>query len=237
MNLVYWMQEYQPRFVVNYLITCMQPCVVKKSESSLANNCLTDYAITPKEYTMLAYMNHITDYGIIGTDEDVVFILKSDNIYNYRKCIISFAGAGRITGDLTNFIFYNSERTIYCGRQGIHAGVSDELLWHITHDTQYLNSIKPALETCHEVTCVGYSLGGALCNLFTMCANNINGVNNDDYQTLAWKKAVYSINGEDDDDNYAYENDSNYAYDDDNVNYGTEYDNYANENDVLVQQQ
>ena len=209
----------------------------KKSESTIAN-CLSDYGVTPKEWTMLAYMNHITDYGVVGTDEDVVFVLKNDNRYNYRKCIISFAGSGRITGDLTDFILSNSESTRYCGRQGIHAGVSDEL-WHITHDAQYFDSIKPALETCHEVTCVGYSLGGALCTLFTMCANNVNGANNDDYQTLAWKKALYSINDDDDDDDNADDDERNYANDDDNINYAKENDDayedkdddYANEDD------
>ena len=213
--------------LLDYLFVAM---CGKKSESTLAD-CLTDNGITSEEWTMLAYMNHITDYSIIGTDEDVVFILKNDNRHNYRKCIISFAGAGRITGDLTDFIFSNSESTRFCGRQGIHAGVSDEL-WHITHNTQYIDIIKPALETCHEVTCVGYSLGGALCNLFTMCANNFDGANNDDYQTLAWTKAVYSIDGDDDDDDYTYENDSNYVYNDDNINYATKYDDYyAKEND------
>jgi hypothetical protein len=130
------------------------------------------------------------------------------------------------------FLFENSRKTGYCGRYGVHAGVSDEL-WQITHDDQYSEIIKPALETCHEVTCVGFSLGGSLCNIFTMCANM--GENNldradgegedserlysipihyfyfndelicslrstpemyDDYNSLAWTKAV-SIDEED----------------------------------------
>lgn len=99
-------------------------------------------------------------------------VLKNDSdIDNRRRCIISFAAAGNAVGDHMKFLFEkNSRKTGYCGRYGVHAGVSDEL-WQITHDDQYSDIIKPALETCHEVTCVGFSLGGSLCNIFTMCAN------------------------------------------------------------------
>ena len=99
-------------------------------------------------------------------------VLKNDsNIDNRRRCIISFAAAGNVVGDHMKFLFEkNSRKAGYCGRYGIHAGISDEL-WQITHDDQYSDIIKPALETCHEVTCVGFSLGGSLCNIFTMCAN------------------------------------------------------------------
>jgi hypothetical protein len=65
-----------------------------------------------------------------------------------------------------------------------------------------------------------------------MCANNVNGANNDDYQTLAWKKALYSINDDDDDDDYADYDERNYANDDDNINYAKENDDtYADEDD------
>ena len=99
-------------------------------------------------------------------------VLKNDSdTDNRRRCIISFAAAGNAVGDHMKFLFgKNSRKAGYCGRYGIHAGVSDEL-WQITHDDQYSDIIKPALETCHEVTCVGFSLGGSLCNIFTMCAN------------------------------------------------------------------
>ena len=69
-------------------------------------------------------------------------------------------------------------------------GVRDEL-WQITNDQQYQDVIKPALETCHEVTCVGHSLGGSLCNIFTLCANHgmptdPDGL--DDWNALVWEK-------------------------------------------------
>jgi len=68
----------------------------------------------------------------------------------------------------------------------------------ITHDLQWDSEIRPALETCDEVTCVGHSLGGSLCNTFTMCANNgpeyLEGNTDpgmqDDYDSLKWTKKL-----------------------------------------------
>ncbi len=101
--------------------------------------------------------------------------------------------------DLMDFLFLNNKEQSYCGRNGVHAGVAHEL-WLLTHDSQYTSEIVPALETCHEVTCVGHSLGGALCNLFTMCANqgldnlqnsSLEDENWDDYESLIWTKKSY----------------------------------------------
>ena len=89
---------------------------------------------------------------------------------NFKKCIITFSGSESLVGDLSNFLFLNSGTTSYCGRDGVHIGVRNELR-QITHDEQWASAIKPQLETCHEVVCVGHSLGGALCNVLTMCAN------------------------------------------------------------------
>ena len=70
----------------------------------------------------------------------------------------------------------------------------------ITHDPLWASQIKPSLEKCHEVTCVGHSLGGALCNAFTMCANtgpeyligNQDDGMQDDYDAIAWTKKTIS---------------------------------------------
>lgn len=146
-------------------------------------------------YQLLAEMHHASSF-LSSTDYDGVVILKNDVSDSYRKCIISFEGSDGIA-DLTEFVGLNTMPTSYCGRSGIHSGVKNEL-WGITHDSQYASIIKPALETCHEVTCVGHSLGGSLCNLFTMCANQ--GRENleksygsdesqwDDYYSLIWTK-------------------------------------------------
>ena len=73
----------------------------------------------------------------------------------------------------------------------------------ITNDSQWAAVIKPSLETCDEVTCVGHSLGGALCNTFTMCANtgaeylvgNTNAEMQEDYDSLVWTKKLILAKG------------------------------------------
>lgn len=148
-----------------------------------------------------AYMKCETE-GLLS-DSDTVFILKKDDTStNYRSCIIGFQSSDTVM-DMMNFVSINNEETSYCGRYGVHTGTANEL-WHLTHDSQYASEIVPALETCHDVTCVGHSLGGALCNLFTMCANqglenlqnNESGLkddakNWDDYYSLIWTKKSY----------------------------------------------
>lgn len=145
-------------------------------------------------YSLLVHMNHESRF-VTATDNDSVIVLKNDNNPTFRKCIISFKNSDTLS-DLIGFVGRNNDATSFCGRSGVHSGVKDEL-WDIINDSQYTASIKPALETCHEVTCVGHSLGGALCNLFTMCANqgleNLNKFTNgndgwDDYYALTWTK-------------------------------------------------
>lgn len=165
--------------------------------------CLTNYrsdsinripGVSALGYQLLAEMQHQSSF-MSSTDSDAVIVLKNDVNDSYRKCIISFEGSDGLA-DLTEFVGWNNNPTSYCGRNGVHSGVKNEL-WSITHDSQYASIIKPALETCHEVMCVGHSLGGSLCNLFTMCANqgkeNLeNGYSDesqwDDYNTLIWTK-------------------------------------------------
>lgn len=151
-----------------------------------------------------AYMKSETE-GMLS-DSDTVIVLKKDNTStNYRSCIIGFQGSDSLL-DFSNFVSSNNEETSYCGRYGVHTGTANEL-WHLTHDSQYASEIVPALESCHEVTCVGHSLGGALCSLFTMCANRgleyLQNNNDsdlmfeedanhwDDYNSLIWTKKSY----------------------------------------------
>ncbi len=163
-----------------------------EQESSVANEGVARTGWEP-----YAYMKCETE-GLL-TDNDTVIILKNDDTStNYRSCIIGFQGSDSIM-DLMNFVSMNNEETFYCGRNGVHTGTAHEL-WLLTHDSQYTSEIVPALETCHEVTCVGHSLGGALCNLFTMCANqgldnlqnsSLEDENWDDYESLIWTKKSY----------------------------------------------
>ena len=130
--------------------------------------------------------------GIIN-DIDQVYVLKNDrNGIDSRKCIIAFQGSDNVK-DFMNFINSGNDETTYCGIERVHSGVSNELS-KITRNSQYANTIKPALETCYDVTCVGHSLGGSLCNLFTMCANQdpslVSAESWDEYNSLIWQKTV-----------------------------------------------
>lgn len=171
-----------------------------EQQSSVANEGVARTGWEP-----LAYMKCETE-GLL-TDSDTVLVLKKDDTStNYRSCIIGFQGSDTIM-DLMDFVSINNEETSYCGRYGVHTGTANEL-WLLTHDSQYASQIVPALESCHEVTCVGHSLGGALCNLFTMCANHgleylqdtadseLEDVtkNWDDYNSLIWTKKSYVTN-------------------------------------------
>jgi hypothetical protein len=196
-----------PRYVRGPLLeyTSVVRCSYKDSFEQI-KSCLNNYrqetasnlpGVAAIGWEALALMTHSSTTDILvasSTDTDNVYVLKNDDDPNFRRCIIGFQGSDGVS-DLANFVGSSQDSTRYCGRDGIHSGVRDEL-WDITHDLQYQNIIKPALGTCHEVTCVGHSLGGALCNLFTMCANQ--GLENldasdgedmlDDYYSLVWQK-------------------------------------------------
>ncbi|KAL7534297.1 hypothetical protein ACHAXR_010452 [Thalassiosira sp. AJA248-18] len=179
-------------------------CSNKQSYNAI-RTCLNQYdqetsskigGVSVLGWQPFAYMVHETERSIgFLSDTDTLYVLRNDQQNsNHRKCIIAFQGSDGTT-DLANFAMGSNDDTGYCGRYGVHTGVSDEL-WKITHDPQYANIIKPALETCDDVTCVGHSLGGALCNVFTMCANQglgyLDGSNDaqmwDDYNSLIWTK-------------------------------------------------
>ncbi|KAL9190052.1 hypothetical protein ACHAXT_007263 [Thalassiosira profunda] len=175
-------------------------CSYKSSEQEI-RACLNDYeqetssqlgGVAVLGWEMAAHMVHETN-GAIVSDTDTVYVLKNDRPNGTRRCIITFQGSDG-TADLSNFVFGSNDATEYCGRPGMHSGVAGELRG-ITQNPQYAKKIVPVLETCHEVTCVGHSLGGALCNVFAMCANSDPGNSNrradrngnEDFEALTWK--------------------------------------------------
>merc|ERR1712107_136936 len=99
---------------------------------------------------------------------------------NEWKCVLSFEGSnmetgGGITNDLGRFVgvgYWFWRSTDWCGLR-VHRGIKDEL-FNIVYSDGYQATIKPALQTCNEVIVVGHSLGGALADVFTGCANSGN---------------------------------------------------------------
>ena len=199
-------QHYEPRLKhVPYSIrgpsleyASVSVCL-RHSSSNDIRNCINNYnqetqsqlsGVSSTGWDLFAYMK-LESSGIIN-DIDQVYVLKNDrNGIDSRKCIIAFQGSDNVK-DFMNFINSGNDETTYCGIERVHSGVSNELS-KITRNSQYANTIKPTLETCYDVTCVGHSLGGALCNLFTMCANQdslIGAQSWDEYNLLRWKKKV-----------------------------------------------
>lgn len=150
--------------------------------------------VAPKGWVVDAQLTHTYDHGgSVGTDTDRVYTLINDGDPKIgRQCIISFQQS-RNLADFGSFLLPYT--TGFCGRTGVHVGVRNEL-WHIISDPQWEANIKPSLEQCDQVTCVGHSLGGALCNAFTMCANtgaeylvgNTDPGMQNDYDMLVWTK-------------------------------------------------
>jgi hypothetical protein len=120
--------------------------------------------------------------GKAGDLDDVLLLQNEES----GSCTINFEGSFGMA-DLGSFA--SDYGTGYCGFGDVHVGVRDEL-WHITAKRghpDWASGIKSKLPMCKKVTCVGHSLGGALCELFTLCANS-NRYGDPDFDKLAWKK-------------------------------------------------
>jgi len=109
-------------------------------------------------------------------DKDPVMIVQDTNTLD---CALVFTGTN-YGGELGSSIV--SHGTGYCGFDNVHAGYRNEL-WTITGDLW--PSLGPKLSKCSAVTCVGHSLGGALCELFAACVNSKR-ADDADFQRLKW---------------------------------------------------
>merc|ERR1711972_188334 len=58
-------------------------------------------------------------------------------------------------------------------------------VWTSTRDL--FPRLRPKLSKCHEVSCVGHSLGGSLCEIFAACANS-GRTSDPDYVQQTWEK-------------------------------------------------
>mmetsp|Transcript_75578 Transcript_75578/g.219513 ORF Transcript_75578/g.219513 Transcript_75578/m.219513 type:complete len:402 (-) Transcript_75578:85-1290(-) len=112
-------------------------------------------------------------------DEDPVMILQDSESLD---CAVVFAGTNNLDNEVTTSL--ETYGTDYCGFHGVHAGYRNEL-WRITE--HLMPRLRPKLEKCNKVTCVGHSMGGSLCEIFAACANS--GRTKDaDFQQQAWTR-------------------------------------------------
>jgi len=115
-----------------------------------------------------------------AVDSDPVLVIQDVKTLG---CVLAFTGTDYIAEVGTSLQRYG---TGYCGYDGVHAGYRNEL-WTLTNTIW--GGIRPKLEKCANVTCVGHSLGGALCEIFSACANSGN-FTDPDYHMLAWNKTT-----------------------------------------------
>lgn len=113
-------------------------------------------------------------------DEDPVMVVQSGKTLD---CAFVFTGTNNFADLPSSTTSYG---TGYCGFQDVHVGYRNEL-WTLTKNVW--GGLRADMEKCNRVTCVGHSLGGALCELFAACANSGN-FTDPDYQLLAWKKGT-----------------------------------------------
>ncbi|CAK0836605.1 unnamed protein product, partial [Prorocentrum cordatum] len=118
-------------------------------------------------------------------DLDTQLLIQNDE----GNCTLSFQEADT-PADTARFSLDHGGS--YCGFPNVHSGVRDELR-AIASSPNYTSGIKSKLPMCRSLGCVGHSLGGALCELFVMCANS-GREGNPDYDLLSWKPLpVYQL--------------------------------------------
>merc|ERR1719203_597098 len=115
-----------------------------------------------------------------SNDEDPVMVIQQGSTLD---CALVFTGTNSVAEFSTSTTQYG---TGYCGFQEVHVGYRNEL-WTLTNASLW-KKVRPTLEQCNRVICVGHSLGGAICEVFAACANSGN-TTDPDYQKLAWEKA------------------------------------------------
>jgi len=128
-------------------------------------------------WTLVARADDRHDAG--GDDDPVMIVQEEDTM----DCALVFTGTNDISEFSTSTTQYG---TGYCGFEQVHVGYRNEL-WTMSDDI--FGFLRPTLEQCARVICVGHSLGGALCEIFAACANSGN-FTDPDYQKLAWKRAT-----------------------------------------------
>jgi len=101
-----------------------------------------------------------------------------------NDCILAFEGTdpNYVQEFWTSANFGNKA---FCGSQR-HSGFVDEL-WHIISDRRWNPAIRDKLGSCRSVRVAGFSLGGALAETFSFCAQRRQSASNtEEFQKLAW---------------------------------------------------
>jgi hypothetical protein len=121
--------------------------------------------------------------GSMG-DEDSASLIQFDN----TDCTIVFRGSDA-TWDFVNNAAGGC--TDYCGHKCVHSGFVAELNGLVKSD-DWQKKLKPKLSRCRLVKVAGHSLGGAMAEVFSMCANSNS--NTEEYMKyIRWKEETPSL--------------------------------------------
>jgi len=117
-----------------------------------------------------------------GQDEDPVLLVQHSETL---ECALAFTG----TNNFGEFISSTTQHfSSFCGyKRSIHTGYRDELR-RLARDL--FPNLRPKMAKCSQVSCVGHSLGGALCDLLAACVNSQ--PLDSDFVTLQWEKGTPS---------------------------------------------
>ena len=120
---------------------------------------------------------HVFEWSEGAYDDDPILVAQQVDTLD---CALIFTGTNHF-GELGSSV--KQHLTGYCGFDQVHAGYRDEV-WQLSDHTIW-PMITSRLAKCSSVRCVGHSLGGAMCDVFSSCINS--GRRDDpDYQKLMW---------------------------------------------------
>lgn len=114
----------------------------------------------------------------IFSDTDPVMLVQEDST---KDCVLSFCGTNSVS-ELSSSAL--GRPTDFCGFEQVHSGWKNEVM-NLARNVW--GEMRPHLETCNRLICVGHSMGGSMCEVFSACVNSGN-VTDPDYQTLIWRK-------------------------------------------------
>lgn len=120
---------------------------------------------------------HVFEWSEGAYDDDPIMVAQQTETL---ECALVFTGTNHF-GELGSSV--KQHLTGYCGFDQVHAGYRDEV-WQLS-DHAIWPKITEKLSKCSSVRCVGHSLGGAMCDVFSGCINS-GRLEDPDYKKLMW---------------------------------------------------
>lgn len=163
----------EPFAMANKMVT-----LAYKSYDSVAN---TKKELAEKLPEWRLVDRHVFEWTSGAYDDDPILIAQNSKNLD---CALIFTGTNTF-GELGSSV--KQHLTGYCGFDKVHAGYRDEI-WQLS-DHAIWPKITAKLAKCNRLICVGHSLGGAMCDVFSGCINSGHAADAD-YKKLMWYKGA-----------------------------------------------